>query len=171
MADEEKEEKKSSGGLLPIINTVLLILVLGVGGFIAWTQMQNNQPTVSTDTAPTETPETKLPEVPVEDPNAVPVEMEIDGLTINLADDNRFLRTKILLILRTEEDKTRLNSTIGLASVKDMIITIISGKKFEDIKTPAGKVGLKEELVFRINKEFSPYKPVKKMFFTDFVSQ
>jgi len=171
MADEEPEEKKSSGGLLPIINTVLLVLVLGVGGFIAWTMMQNNKPAESTDTAPTETVETKMPEVEAEDPNAAPVELEIDGLTINLADDNRFLRTKILLILRSEEDKTRLSSSVGAASVKDMIITIVSGKKFEDIKTPAGKMGLKEELVFRINKAFTPHKPVKKMFFTDFVSQ
>jgi len=171
MADEEQEEKKSSGGLLPIINTVLLVLVLGVGGFIAWTMMQNNQPAESSDTAPTETVETKLPEVEAEDPDAIPVEMEIDGLTINLADDNRFLRTKILLILRTEEDKARLSSSVGLAAVKDKIITIVSGKKFGDIKTPAGKMGLKEELIFRINKEFSPHKPVKKMFFTDFVSQ
>jgi len=171
MADEEQEEKKASGGLLPIINTVLLVLVLGVGGFVAWTLMQNNQPAESSDTAPTETVETKLPEVEVEDPDAIPVEMEIDGLTINLADDNRFLRTKILLILRTEEDKVRLSSSVGLAAVKDKIITIVSGKKFSDIKTPAGKMGLKEELVFRINKEFPPHKPVKKMFFTDFVSQ
>jgi len=171
MADEEQEDKKSSGGLLPIINTVLLVLVLGVGGFIAWTMMQNNQPAESSDTAPTETVETKLPEVEAEDPDAIPVEMEIDGLTINLADDNRFLRTKILLILRTEEDKARLSSSVGLAAVKDKIITIVSGKKFDDIKTPAGKMGLKEELIFRINKEFSPHKPVKKMFFTDFVSQ
>jgi len=171
MADEEQEEKKSSGGLLPIINTVLLVLVLGVGGFIAWTLMQNNQEPESTDTAPTETVETKLPEVEAEDPEALPIEMEIDGLTINLADNNRFLRTKILLILRTEEDKVRLSSNVGLAAVKDKIITIISGKKFEDIKTPAGKMGLKEELIFRINKEFAPHKPVKKLFFTDFVSQ
>ena len=171
MADEAQDDKKSSGGLLPLINTVLLVLVLGVGGFVAWTMLQNNQPTESSDTAPTETVETKLPEVDVEDPDAVPIEMEIDGLTINLADDNRFLRTKILFILRTEEDKARLSSTVGLAAVKDKIITIISGKKFEDIKTPAGKMGLKEELIFRINKEFPPYKPVKKMFFTDFVSQ
>lgn len=171
MADEEQGDKKSSGGLLPIINTVLLVLVLGVGGFVAWTLMQSNQPLEASDTAPTETAETKLPEADVEDPNAVPIEMEIDGLTINLADDNRFLRTKILFILRTEEDKVRLSSTVGLAAVKDKIITIISGKKFDDIKTPAGKTDLKEELVFRINKEFPPYKPVKKMFFTDFVSQ
>jgi flagellar FliL protein len=171
MADEEKEEKKSSGGLLPIINTVLLILVLGVGGFVAWTLVQNDQPAEISDGAPTKTMETKLPEVEVEDPDAVPVEMEIDGLTINLANDNRFLRTKILLILRTEEDKVRLSSTVGAATVKDRIITVVSGKKFEEIRTPAGKNDLKSELIYRINKDFQPYKPVKKMFFTDFVSQ
>lgn len=171
MADEEQADKKSSGGLLPIINTVLLVLVLGVGGFVAWTLMQSDLPTEASDTAPTETAETKLPEIEAADPDAPSVEMEIDGLTINLADANRFLRTKILLILRTEEDKARLSSSVGLAAVKDKIITIVSGKKFEDIKTPAGKTELKEELVFRINKEFPPYKPIKKMFFTDFVSQ
>jgi len=173
MAKEEKEEAKpSGGGILPIINMVLLVLVLAVGGFIAWTLLQMNEPEVSTDTAPVETSETKIPEAEVEDPDAPPVLMTIDNITVNLADTevSRFLRAKIQLELRTEADAVKLGSDMGQAKINDLILTLLSSKQFDEIRTPKGKYALKEELIFRLNKTF-PNKPVKKLYFTDFVSQ
>jgi len=172
MADEEVEEKKSSGGLLPIINMVLLVLVLGVGSFVAWKMIQMDQPTEVADKAPTETAETKIPEVEPEDPDAVPVLMDVTNITINLADTetSRFLRAKVKLELRSEEAKLKLSSDVGLAKINDLFLTILSSKTFAEIRTPQGKYGLKEELIFRLNKIF-PGKPVKKLYFTDFVSQ
>jgi len=172
MADEEQvEEKKSSGNLMQIIIVVLLVLILSVGGFTAWKLLQTPEETPK-DTAPTQTEETKVPEVEVEDPSVPAVLMDVDNITINLADANesRFLRAKIKLELRTEEDKTRLSSDVGKAKVNDLILTLLSNKTFKEIRTAQGKYELKEEIVFRINKEF-PGKPVKRMYFTDFVSQ
>jgi len=172
MADEEQvEEKKSSGNLMQIIIVVLLVLILSVGGFIAWKLLQTPEET-PTDTAPTQTQETKVPEAEVEDPNVPPILIDVDNITINLADANesRFLRAKIKLELRTEEDKTRLSSDLGKAKVNDLILTLLSNKTFKEIRTAQGKYELKEEIVFRINKAF-PGKPVRRMYFTDFVSQ
>jgi len=173
MAEKEKETKPSGGGILPIINMVLLLLVLAVGGFVAWTLLQMNQPAVSTtDTAPVETSETKIPEADVEDPDAPPVLMTIENITVNLADTevSRFLRAKIQLELRTEEDAAKLGTDMGQAKINDLILTLLSSKTFDEIRTPKGKYALKEELIFRLNKTF-PNKPVKKLYFTDFVSQ
>jgi len=174
MADEEKgeESKKSSGNLMQIIIIVLLVLILAVGGFIAWKLMQDPAADAPGDSAPTETVETKIPEADIEDPNVPPILIDVDNLTINLADtdESRFLRTKIKLEVRSEEDKTRLSSESGKAKVNDLILTLLSSKTFKEIRTAQGKYELKNEIVFRINKEF-PGKPVRRMYFTDFVSQ
>jgi len=172
MADEKKDEKKekSGGGLLPIINLVLLVLVLAVGGFVAWKLMTMPQPADQSATATVkQTDETTIPKAE-EDTNAPPIPVEIDDLTINLADTDRerYLRVKITLYCRSEEDKTKISAR--MVEIKDLLISAISGKKFSDIRTPQGKYELKQDLIVRINRIVGG-NPVKKLLFTDFVSQ
>lgn len=169
MADEEKEEKgkgKSSGGLLPIINLVLLLLVLAVGGFIAWKMMS----TASSDKqAVTQTEDTVIPEA--EDENkGPPIMIDIDDITVNLADtdESRFLRAKIKLEVRNDDAKAKVSE--NMVKVNDLIITVLASKKFSDIRTPQGKYALKEDLVYRLNRIVGG-KPIKNLYFTDFVSQ
>jgi len=174
MADEKEEAeapKKASGGLLPIINLVLLIILLGIGGFIAWKMMAMEQaeaPTSQEEVSQTE--ETKIPEVEDEDPDAVPVFLDIADITINLADTDvsRFLRAKIKLELRNEEALPRVEKHMII--INDMVLTLLSSKTFAEIRTPQGKYDLKEDIVYRINRLVGG-KPVKNMYFTDFVSQ
>ncbi|MDQ6996885.1 MAG: flagellar basal body-associated FliL family protein [Mariprofundus sp.] len=171
MADEEKTEDKgkSGGGLLPIINLVLLVLVLAVGGFVAWKLMNMEQPAAPPAAVAQQTDETAIPEAE-DDTNAPPIPMDIDDLTINLADTDRdrYLRVKITLELRSEEAKAKV--TINMVKIKDLLITSISGKKFSDIRTPQGKYELKMDLIYRINRIIGG-KPVKNLYFADFVSQ
>ncbi|GMQ99678.1 MAG: flagellar basal body-associated protein FliL [Zetaproteobacteria bacterium] len=175
MADEEekqgkesKGEKKSSGGLLPIINFVLLVLVLATGGFIAWKLMQMEQPAVQTGKV-AQTEDTAIPEAE-DDTGQPPVLMDMDNITVNLADTDasRFLRTKIKLAVRSTEAKVKIEE--NMAKINDLVITLLSSKKFSDIRTPQGKYALKEEMVYRINRAVGG-KPVKNLYFTDFVSQ
>jgi len=171
MADEEEKEKeKSGGGLLPIINLVLLVLVLAVGGFVAWKLMSMEQPPAATDKpAVTQTDDTTIPEAE-DDPDAAPIMMDIDDLTVNLADtdQSRYLRTKITLEVRNEEAKAKV--TKEMVKVKDLLIASLGGKKFSEIRTPQGKYELKLDLIYRINRVVGG-KPVKNLYFTDFVSQ
>jgi len=169
MADEEKTESKSGGGLLPVINLVLLVLVLAVGGFVAWKLMNMEQPAEQPVAVVEKTDATTIPEA--EDDTAGPsVKMDIDNLTINLADTDRdrYLRVKINLELRNEEAKAKVAA--NMVKVKDLLISSISGKKFSDIRTPQGKYELKQDLIYRINRAIGG-KPVKKLYFDDFVSQ
>jgi len=172
MADEATEEKaKSGGGLLPIINLVLLVLVLAVGGFVAWKLINMDQPAEQSAATPAvqQTDDTTIPEAE-DDTNAPPIPLEMDDLTINLADTDRdrYLRVKITLYCRSEEAKTKISE--HMLEVKDLLISAISGKKFSDIRTPQGKYELKQDLVDRINRIVGG-NPVKKLLFTDFVSQ
>jgi len=171
MAKEDKKEgedgaeKKGGGGLLPLINLVLLVLLLGVGGFNTWTLMHMDKPAAVEAVTPTA--DTAIPVA--DDPgNEPPVEMDLDDVTVNLADPNRYLKVKIRLSLRSEDDKAKIEER--KSEINDLLITLMSGKRFDDIRTPLGKYELKEELVHRINKTVGG-SPVRKLFFTDFVSQ
>ncbi|MES0371865.1 MAG: flagellar basal body-associated FliL family protein [Mariprofundaceae bacterium] len=173
MADEAegKEESKSSGGLLPIINLVLLVLVLAVGGFIAWKMMQMDQSAQPDSPETVQTEETKLPEGDAEDPEVPPIYMEIEDITVNLADieESKFLRAKIKLEVRNEEAQLKIEA--NMVKVMDLVITLLSSKRFDEIRTPQGKYALKEDLTYRLNKLIGGGKPIKNLYFTDFVSQ
>ncbi len=172
MADEKEEKEKSGGGgLLPIINLVLLVLVLAIGGFIAWKMISMDKPPEKpADQQVTQTDETKIPEPEEENPDAPPVFMDMDNITVNLADtdQSRFLRTKIKLEVRNEEAKTKVSE--NMVKIKDLVITMLASKKFSEIRTPQGKYKLKEDLVYRMNRIIGG-KPIKDIYFTDFVSQ
>ncbi|MBN4077210.1 flagellar basal body-associated FliL family protein, partial [Mariprofundus ferrooxydans] len=154
---------------LPIINLVLLVLVLAVGGFVAWKLISMEQPAEQAATTIEPTDNTAIPEAE-DETDAPPVFMEIDNITVNLADtdQSRFLRTKIKLEVRNEEAKTKVNE--NMIKINDLVITILSSKKFSEIRTPQGKYALKEDLIYRMNRAVGG-KPIKNLYFTDFVSQ
>jgi len=174
MADGKEDAeatKKASGGLLPIINLVLLVLVLGVGSFIAWKMMNLEQATPSAEQGQVEpTQDTKIPEAEDENPDSPPVLVDLADITINLADTDvsRFLRAKIKLEVRNEEAVPRVQQ--HMIKINDMVLTLLSSKTFAEIRTPQGKYDLKEDIVYRVNRLVGG-KPVKNMYFTDFVSQ
>ncbi len=172
MADDKEGSSgsKKTGGLLPIINLVLLLLVLAIGGFIAWKLMTMEQVAPTAQEKDMQTEATEIPEAEDEDPEAPPIFMDIADITINLADTDvsRFLRAKIKLELRNEAAQARVEQ--NLVKINDMVITLLSSKTFAEIRTPQGKYDLKEDIVYRINRLVGG-KPVKNMYFTDFVSQ
>ncbi len=173
MAEEKEEEpKKASGGLLPIINLVLLVILLGIGGFIAWKMMAMEQAPEQTvqEQSDGQVVDTELPEAEDEDPDAAPIFVDIADITINLADTDvsRFLRAKIKLELRNEAAQARVEQQ--MIKINDMVLTLLSSKTFAEIRTPQGKYDLKEDIVYRINRLVGG-KPIKNMYFTDFVSQ
>lgn len=174
MADEKEGEgaAKSSGGLLPIITIVLLVVLIGFAGFIAWKMMAMEQTSTPQEQAQIEgkVVDTEIPEAEDEDPDAPPIYLDIADITINLADADvsRFLRAKIKLELRNEASQARVEQQ--MIKINDMVLTLLSSKTFAEIRTPQGKYDLKEDIVYRINRLVGG-KPVKNMFFTDFVSQ
>jgi len=171
MAKEEKTEEtkeKSSGNLLQIINLALLVVVLGLGGFIAWKLMQMEQPAA----VPEAKAKVEQPEIPEaeEENQGPPILMDLNDITVNLADTDqtRFLRAKAKIEVRNEEAKAKVSE--NMVKINDLIITVLMSKKFSEIRTPNGKYALKEDLVYRMNRLLGG-KPIKNLYFTDFVSQ
>ena len=161
--DEEVTPNRLRGGLLPIINLVLLVLILGGTGFNTWTLL-NGKPAAAAISSAGDTA------IPLADDmnDADAIGVDLDAVTVNLADPNRYLKVKIKLSVRSEEDKVRVEER--KPEINDLLITLMSGKRYADISTPLGKYELKEELAHRINKLVGG-NPVRKLFFKDFVSQ
>lgn len=157
----EQKKKKSSITLFQIIMIVLLLAVLGLGGFIAWKLINLEIPVAQNE-------QQLAPDGKSDAGPGILVDME--NITINLADEDesRFLRVKMKLEVANEESRLKINSFN--VQIKDLIITILSSKRFDDVRTPQGKYDLKLELVYRINSLLGD-EPVKNMFFSDFVAQ
>ncbi len=166
MAEEKKEkegkEKPKGQGLLLII-LVLLVLVLGVLGFIAW-KLVSTPPRASS--AAGEAPPAAAPK----EDEGPPVLIEMQDVTVNLADADatRFLRAKIKLEVRGEKAKKKVEE--NMVKIRDLVITVLGGKTFDEVRTPHGKFALKEELVYRINRLLGE-NLVRNLYFVEFVAQ
>jgi len=163
--EKEGKKKPSSGNLLQIIILVLLLVVLGLGGFIAWKLVNLKIPLLSGQ--PQISQQTSQPEKTGEKPGIL---VELDNITVNLADteESRFLRVKIKLEVKNEKDQAKIDAF--KTQIKDLIITLLSEKTFNDVRTSQGKFALKEELAWRINS-FIGGRPVKNLYFSGFVAQ
>ncbi len=163
---EEKKkssEGKSSGGLLQIIIIVLLIAVLGLGGFIAWKLANLEIPAAGT---------TQEEEQPLEEPaeKKPAILMDLDKVTVNLADEveRRYLQATITLAIVDKEGVAKVESF--KTQIRDLIITLLAGKEFKEVRSSQGKYALKEELVYRINTIVGG-DPVVSVYFSNFVAQ
>jgi len=161
-SEQEEPKKKKSGGLLQIIILVLLLVLLALGGFIAWKLVTLKVPLLSSH-----------PQAAAAADDAPPkpgIFIAMDNITVNLADtdQSRFLRVKMKIEARDKAAEKRIKD--NNAQIKDLVITILSSKTFNDVRTPQGKFALKEELAYRINQLIGGH-PVNDVYFTDFVAQ
>lgn len=93
---------------------------------------------------------------------------ELDTFTVNLADINitRYARVNIKLELNNydvEEEVERRTPQI-----RDLIIVLLSSKKFNDINTTEGKDSLRMEIIKSINT-YLVKGEIVNLYFTDFV--
>jgi flagellar FliL protein len=91
--------------------------------------------------------------------------------TVNLADPggNRYLRTTIALEL-SKEKEFPAEVTAKEPKIKDIILSILSSKKFDEVNTAQGKVALKQEILRRLNTVMTGGR-VMDIYITEFVVQ
>ena len=168
MADDkkgdDKEKKKSGGNTLLLVILVLLVLLLGVAGFIAWKLVSAPPAAPAAGKAPAAAGETR------QEDEGPPVMIDMDDITVNLADEGatRFLRAKIKLEVHGEEAKKKVEE--NMVKIRDLAITVLGGKTFDEVRTPHGKFALKEELIYRINRLLGA-NLVRNLYFAEFVAQ
>ncbi|MDR2401387.1 MAG: flagellar basal body-associated FliL family protein [Deferribacteraceae bacterium] len=167
MAEEESKAeqpvKKGKGGLMIVAVLVLLLLA---GGGAALYFLVLHKPSVEESLVAPELPATAAK--PQAEPGPI---MPYTAFLVNLADagGKRYLRFSLSLELSKHKNFQQEVEQKD-AKIKDIIISIISSKTFEEISTPQGKIALKQEILRRLNTIMSGGK-VEDVFFTEFVVQ
>lgn len=107
-------------------------------------------------------------------PPAAPVFVVLDTFTVNLQgdDDDRYLQTQFTLQVAdaAQADVVKL----FMPQIRSRLLTLLSSKKSEELKTPEGKKKLAEEIMAQVRLPFaakSAPQQVSDVFFTSFVIQ
>jgi flagellar FliL protein len=168
MAEEEgkaeQPAKKGKGVLIIIV--VLVLLILGAAGAAVYFLVLHKAPAAEEDLSAQDVP------ITASRPQAEPGPMmAYSSFLVNLADagGKRYLKFSLSIEL-SKHKNFQQEVEYKDAKIKDIIISIISSKTFEEINTPQGKIALKQELLRRLNTIMSGGK-VEDVFFTEFVVQ
>ncbi|MBI3014040.1 MAG: flagellar basal body-associated FliL family protein [Candidatus Tectomicrobia bacterium] len=165
---EEHPAAPKKSPLKLILILVVIMAVLGGGGFLAWKKVV--APMLSAKgKLETAGGETKAGTDSAEAALLGPI-FVLDPFIVNLAGDNgrRFL--KITMDLELGEVKLKEELDRRLPQVRDTILVLLSSKTYEDIESVQGKFKLREEITGRVNSYLQSGK-VKKIYFTEFVVQ
>ena len=94
----------------------------------------------------------------------------LDPFVANLSDEGggRYLKTTIEVEFTAATPPEGFD--LRVPQVRDLVLTLLTSKSFDEIRTPAGKQDLREELIHRINHAFQK-EVVKAVYFTDFIVQ
>jgi flagellar FliL protein len=167
MAEEEgkaeQPAKKGKGVLIIIV--VLVLLILG-GGAAVYFLVLHKAPAAEEDLMAQDAP------VTASRPQAEPGPMmTYSSFLVNLADTGGKRYLKFSLSLELSKHKNFQQEVESKdAKIKDIIISIMSSKTFEEINTPQGKIALKQELLRRLNTIMSGGK-IEDVFLTEFTVQ
>ena len=146
-----------------ILSAVAFVFMALVGGgfFMMWTKIAS--------LAPPEEAAADNPEDAVEVP-AVGDMFPLETFVVNLADagGKRYLRATMQLELAPEEHPETLEKR--LPQIRDIVLTILPTKEFNDIRTVEGKSALRTEILDRLN-EILNGKIIANLYFTEFVIQ
>ncbi len=94
----------------------------------------------------------------------------LEPFIVNLADqpDVRYLKLGLSVAIETPETEARLHAR--MAPIRDAILVLLSSKESIEIRSPEGKLNLREEITRRVNA-LMPRPIVKNTYFTEFVIQ
>ena len=164
---------------LKLLLLALLIPLIGAGGFFGWRYFS------PAPAAAAAKPEGAADETAAEEAEAGSAEhgegergsqstvLNFEPFLVNLADKeiSRYLRVTIRLQMSSKGAAEKIASADVLTSqMRDTVLAILSSKNSEQVITADGKTQLKAEIAEKLNS-FLPGKPVKAVFFTDFVVQ
>ncbi|MGD9332675.1 MAG: flagellar basal body-associated FliL family protein [Desulfobacterales bacterium] len=146
-----------------IFSSVALLFMALVGGgfFMMWTKIASLLP------------EEEIVEEVIEEEEEVETIGEmfpLDTFVVNLADASgkRYLRATMQLELTPEESVANFEQR--LPQIRDVVLTILPTKQFDEIRTVDGKTALRTEIIDQLN-ELLNGESVANIYFTEFVIQ
>ncbi len=159
-AAEPAAPVKSGGGKKKLLLIAAVAVVLAGGGAGAWFGFFRGHRAAE---AKTETPESvKLPEH-----GAL---VALDPFIVNLGDEDRARYLKATLQLEFYDTKVPEVFPSLVPQIRDLLITLFSSRTFAEVRTPEGKLQLREDAINRINRALNQ-DLVKAVYFTEFVVQ
>ena len=164
--EKKSEEKKSERSFLKLIILVVLVIVLGVGGYLGWDMFIKGGKKEGKNEA--QISETQ----PQENKEEAPITYPLDTFIVNLMDKSgsgkRYLKAGIILEIGNQEQGMMMEKY--KPQLRDTILILLSSKSFKEISTMEGKLELKQELLLRVNQILSE-AVVRRIYFTEFVVQ
>ena len=96
--------------------------------------------------------------------------LPLDPFVANLADEDgkRYLKANLQIEFYAAKAPEEFNQR--MPQVRDLLLTLFTSKLFSEIRTPAGKAVLRDEIVNRLNRAMGK-DLVKAVYFTDFIVQ
>ncbi len=167
-AEEEQEpqpKKAKSKLLLVAVIGVLLVALLGVGGFIVYTQVLGGGGGGGEEAKKEAAKAAELKEAA-----KLGVVTAIDPFIVNLVDDEGKRYLKVSMQLELDSEMLNEEVTNKMPQIKDTIITVLSEKNTDDLLTVNGKFKLKEQIQTRVNVLLKT-GVVKNVYFVEFVIQ
>ncbi len=170
--DSEKPQKKGGGkGLLLIVIILLLIVIIGGGIFYF---LVLNKPAAAPQPAPATSMDQNgaAAQPTARAPTAEPGPIQAyPPFLVNLADPggNRYLKITLSLEL-SKEKNFPAEVTAKEPKIKDIIISVLSSKTYDEISTTQGKVAMKQEILRRLNTIMSGGR-IADIYITEFVVQ
>ena len=170
MAENEmeapREEKKKGGKLKWVVIAVVLLGILGGGGWYAYTKFFAGAADQTAEEGGTEGGK----QAPAEEQLGKTEMVSLPTFVVNLADPlgRRYLKLGVDVEVTDVKAAEELNSSVP--KVRDTIILLLSSKTFADLSSIENKLLLKKEIVERLNQVLGGSK-VLRVYFTEMVIQ
>jgi len=166
---EAPKEKKKGGKLKWIIIGVILLAVLGGGGWFAYTKFFAGPPADQAETAAGEGGE-KSAEVGEDGEPTDTQLVSLQSFVVNLADPLGRRYLKLTLDVEVSDPAAGEELTKEEPKVRDAVILLLSSKTFADLQSYESKLELKNEIVERMSQIIGESK-VLRVYFTEMVIQ
>ncbi|MCU7837374.1 MAG: flagellar basal body-associated FliL family protein [gamma proteobacterium symbiont of Taylorina sp.] len=172
--EEVEEAPKSKKMMIIIIVGVVLLLIVGIAGGLFATGFFDDEPEV------TETEQTADGEKSGEASKEEEVNLEVSywplepAFVLNFEGKSKARYMQIGLEAAMTNEKAYAGVKKHLPVIRNEIVLLLSGQKYEEIVTPEGKEQLRAELIEVINsilKERKIKKGIDNIYFTSFVMQ
>ena len=164
--EKKPKEKKPKRSFPKLIILGILVIVLGVGGYLGWDMFIKKDKKESKNEA--QISETQ----PQENREEAPITYPLDTFIVNLMDKSgsgkRYLKVGIILEIGNQEQGMMIEKY--KPQLRDTILILLSSKSFKEISTMEGKLELKQELLLRVNQILSE-AIVRRIYFMEFVVQ
>lgn len=162
-AKKKKFALKVSSKSIPQLLVALNFIAMGVGGYLAYLG--------TLGMTPQSVREAKANELLYNEEifEGKPITYSLEPFTVNLADGGeRIVQVKVTLEML---DENGFEEVVSMGShARDTIVTILNGKKFNELQSIQGKLFLKDEITVALNGQLNQ-SFIKDVYFSRFVLQ